>query len=127
MKIIVWMASAAQVEKKLLYLNSVMEKLTKTDQLGQSAAMAYAQCMRAQVHLDCHNLELAKMDIQQAKAIAAAITYELPASAWIILADAEETSGNVSAAMEAWRELANTHPSYTTKVAKEVKRLQLLV
>jgi hypothetical protein len=125
---------ATQVESKLKFLNSVLDKLKKTDDpslvLGQSAAMAYAHCLRAQVHLDFNNdYSLAKQDIQQAMAITNTSTKTgslLPTCAWTILADAEEKSGNAKAAMEAWRQLATVYPSYATKAAKEVKRLQLL-
>jgi hypothetical protein len=124
---IVFWISATQVETKMKCLNSVLEKLKNTDQLGQSTAMAYAHYMRAQVHLDCNNdHQLAKQDIEQAMVITSTTGYLLPTCAWTILADAEEKNGNVRAAMEAWRQLANAYPSYATKVDKEVKRLQLM-
>ena len=93
------------------------------DELAQSAANAHAHCCRAQVHLNAGNLEQAKSDIHTAMAIHPQ-TIPLPKSAWRILADAEEASGDPLKAIEALQNWAKTEPQFATKVAKEVGRIK---
>ncbi|CAB9507530.1 expressed unknown protein [Seminavis robusta] len=119
---------ATETDKKLHLLNSVINKLNSIPELAESAANVHAHTLRAQVHLETsnnHSVELAMHDIQQAIAMNAKNQLlPLPANAWRILADAQEQSGNIPAAMAALRQWAQLNPSYATKVAKEVSRLQ---
>ena len=120
-------SAAPTVDKKLHLLNSVIRKLDSTDDLSQSAALAHAHTLRAQVHLDAGNHDDAKEHVQQAIAIQATQPHSvLPSNAYRILADAEEASGNVPAAIAALRQWANVNPSFSTKVAKELSRLASL-
>ena len=95
------------------------------EELAQSAANVHAHCFRAQVQLDAKHYEQAKNDIYTAMELQQQSNHcTLPKSAYRILADAEEASGDPIKAIEALRKWAKAEPQFAIKVANEVGRIK---
>jgi len=109
---------AASSEEKEKCLNSVINALSKNEDLNTSKAMAHAYAVRAQVHFDNNNIAQAKEDASQAATMNPSHPF-----VWRLLADTEETMGNTLEAMEALTRWVENNPEFYRKVQKEKERL----
>jgi len=109
---------AASLKEKEKCLNSVINALSKNEELNTSKAMAHAYAVRAQVHFDNNNIAQAKEDASQAATMNPSHPF-----VWRLLADTEETMGNTLEAMESLNRWVEINPEFYRKVQKEQARL----
>lgn len=105
--------TAKTVAEQDLLLTSVISALAKKDELATSHAKAHAHALRAVV-----------VGNNKQDAVIATTLNPHHATAWRILADAEEADNNLEGAMEALKQWATMNPLYETKVSKEIERLR---
>lgn len=101
-------------------LNSVINALTNDVMLAESISMAHALVLRAQLRLDDPDrIDAARHDVLRA----AALDPKHPI-VWRVLATVEEERHDMAAAIQALSQWAKYQPLFSTKVQKEIKRLQ---
>lgn len=119
-----FICTAQSVIKKESILSSVI-LLSKGDPtLLNSFAHAHALFLRASARLDMNppNIEGAIEDARLATELA-----PTESKGWRALAYAQEASGNVQGAIDAFREWAGVDVSFSTKSKKEIERLSCLL
>lgn len=121
------MHAGKPIEERLRLYDSVIAKLTSTNELNESSAVAHAYRARAKYHLDVNEYELARQDaleairIRSGSAVDSLLKTEL--KVYRLLADAEEALGNFDGAVEAYREWKQLDPPSGTKLNGEIQRL----
>mmetsp|Transcript_18582 Transcript_18582/g.26154 ORF Transcript_18582/g.26154 Transcript_18582/m.26154 type:complete len:254 (-) Transcript_18582:180-941(-) len=113
---------ASSLEKRENLLNSVIKKLSLSDGLKESNAMAHALMLRADTRLEMIPLNLDGA-LQDSKCASEMRVEGFEGMAWRIRADAEEASGNILGAIDAMENWAKENPTFISKVKKEVVRL----
>jgi tetratricopeptide (TPR) repeat protein len=116
---------AANVEKKVKFLNSAIESLKKAG-LTSTTAMAHALILRADAYLDSSlDLDQALEDVMNAIEIGIDSPL-LNGRAWRVVADVKESKGDNVGAMKAISKWAEVNPEFRLKAEKELKRLGII-
>jgi tetratricopeptide (TPR) repeat protein len=96
----------------------------------KSSALARAYALRAQARLDQRLADDALQDAMAALEIVPSATSTTAATQWITtrvyrtMVDAYEAKGQIPQAMDALQQWAAVDPTFSTKIAKEMARLQ---